>query len=72
MERPQAVFYYDDESCNWGFHVPGWGIVGGAETRAAAEQAAREAVDLFLDQVRLHPEEVESFQTTDSAVPASA
>ena len=72
MERPQPVFYYGDESRNWGFHVPGWGIVGGAETREAAEQAAKEAVDLFLDQVRLHPEDIGSFRTTDSAVPASA
>lgn len=70
MERPRPVFYYDDESRNWGFHVPGWRIVGGADTREEAERMAEEAIDLFLDQVREHPEEMESFRQVDTTVPA--
>jgi predicted RNase H-like HicB family nuclease len=72
MERPRPVFYYDDESRNWGFHVPGWRIVGGADTREEAEQMAEEAIDLFLDQVRAHPDELESFRLADDTVPARA
>ena len=70
MERPLPVFYYDDESGNWGFHVPGWGIVGGSDTREEVETMAAEAIDLFLDQVRQHPEELESFRRIDGSVAA--
>lgn len=71
MERPRPVLYFDDESHNWGFHVPGWRIVGGADTRKEAEQMAEEAINLFLDQVREYPEELESYRRVDATVPAS-
>lgn len=39
----------DPESHNWSFRVPALGIVGGAETREEAEQAAIDAVAYALE-----------------------
>jgi predicted RNase H-like HicB family nuclease len=68
MERPHPVFYYDDESHNWGFHVPGWGIVGGGATRLEAEQMAEEAIDLFLEDVRQDPEALERYRLPETSL----
>lgn len=45
----RVEYVYDPESRNWCFVVPVLGIVGGAETREEAEQAAREAAVFTLD-----------------------
>ena len=42
-------YYYDPESRNWGFVVPGLHIVGGGETREEAERLAAEAVAFSLE-----------------------
>jgi predicted RNase H-like HicB family nuclease len=45
----RVEFTYDPESNNWCFVVPSLGIVGGAETRDAAEQQVMEAITFTLE-----------------------
>ncbi len=41
----RVEYYYDEEAGNWGFRVPALTIVGGGDdTRAEAEEHAREAI----------------------------
>ncbi len=41
----RVEYYYDEESDNWGFRVPALAIVGGGDnTRAEAEEHARETI----------------------------
>ncbi len=42
-------YRHDPESRNWSFCIPSLGIVGGAETREEAEQAAIDAVAYALE-----------------------
>jgi predicted RNase H-like HicB family nuclease len=45
----RVEYAYDQESQNWSFRVPSLGIVGGAETRKEAEDAAIEAIGYALE-----------------------
>jgi predicted RNase H-like HicB family nuclease len=45
----RVEYTYDPESENWSFRVPSLGIIGGADTREAAEQAAIDAVAFVLE-----------------------
>ena len=45
----RVEYICDPESENWCFRVPSLGIVGGADTRDAAEQAAIDAVAFALE-----------------------
>ncbi|HTE84418.1 MAG TPA: hypothetical protein VK821_06780 [Dehalococcoidia bacterium] len=47
--RLRTEYSYDLESRNWGFVVPSLGIVGGADTREAAEREAVEAIAFTLE-----------------------
>lgn len=44
-------YAYDPESRNWGFRVPSLGIIGSADTREEARQAAIAAIAFTLDGV---------------------
>ena len=44
----RVEYIYDPESENWCFRVPSLGIIGGADTREAAEQAAIDAIAFVL------------------------
>ena len=59
--RLRVEYGYDPESRNWSFRVPSLGIVGGAETREEAEQAAFAAISYALedDQETESPAEAE-------------
>ena len=54
----RVEYYYDEEAGNWGFRVPALAIVGGGDdTRAEAEEHAREAILFTLaDDTRDHDE----------------
>ncbi len=46
----RVEYYYDDEARHWGFRVPSLRIIGGGqETRAEAEDAARDAILFTLE-----------------------
>ena len=45
----RVEYIYDPESRNWCFRVPSLGIVGGAETREEAQQAAIDAIAFTLE-----------------------
>ena len=45
----RVEYIYDPESENWCFRVPSLGIIGGADTREAAEQAAIDAIAFVLE-----------------------
>jgi len=45
----RVEYIYDLESENWCFRVPSLGIIGGADTREAAEQAAIDAIAFVLE-----------------------
>jgi len=47
--RVRVEIIFDPESANWSFRVPSLGIVGGAETREAAEAEALEAIVFSLE-----------------------
>jgi predicted RNase H-like HicB family nuclease len=47
--RVRTEYAYDPESRNWGFAVPSLGIVGGADTREAAEREAVGAIAFTLE-----------------------
>ncbi len=48
----RVEYAYDQESRNWSFRVPSLGIVGGADTREEAEQAAFAAITYALEDER--------------------
>lgn len=50
----RVEYFYDPESLNWGFVVPGLHIVGGADTR---EEAEREAIDAVAFALRYYGED---------------
>ncbi len=62
--EPRAEFFYDEESENWGFHVPARRIVGSGKTRAEAERNAAEAISFALECER---EEQEHAKETSEA-----
>ena len=45
----RVEYIYDPESRNWCFRVPSLGIIGGAETREEAQQAAIDAIAFTLE-----------------------
>ncbi len=45
----RVAYIYDPESRNWCFRVPSLGIIGGADTREEAEQAAIDAIAFTLE-----------------------
>ncbi len=45
----RVEYIYDPESRNWCFRVPSLGIIGGADTREEAEQAAIDAIAFTLE-----------------------
>jgi predicted RNase H-like HicB family nuclease len=44
----RVEYFYDRESRNWSFVVPALHIIGGADTRAEAEQRAIESIEFTL------------------------
>lgn len=57
--RVLVAYTYDPESRNWCFRVPSLGIIGGADTREAAEQGAIDAIAYTLEGGTEAPEPVE-------------
>ncbi len=45
----RVEYIYDPESRNWCFRVPSLNIIGGADTREEAEQAAIDAIAFTLE-----------------------
>lgn len=72
----RVEYYYDEEAGNWGFRVPALAIVGGGDdTRAEAEEHAREAILFTLaDDTRDHDEpgrHVGYFRVSLDPIPAA-
>jgi hypothetical protein len=45
----RVEYFYDPDSRNWGYEVPSLNIIGGADTREAAEEQAIAAIAYTLD-----------------------
>lgn len=49
MMKVRVEYIHEPDSDNWCFRVPSLGIIGGADTREQAEDAALEAIRFTLD-----------------------
>ena len=73
-----VTYLYDEESEGWSFRVPSLNVIGGADTRAEAEEKVREAILFALegdgDRTELLPDEEIGYVhvTLDKAVAAQS